>query len=72
MLQRRQKVIKDTGLTGKTPKRCPDCGELLKTVVKIPLDSTFKKVIITAIPTLEKSGTTPSNEENLVGTEAGK
>ena len=72
MLKRRQKAIQGSGLTEKTPMRCPDCGESLKTVVKTPLGSTLKKVIITGIPTLKKPGATSSDEENLAGPEAGK
>ncbi len=61
MLKRSQKLIQGSGLTGKIPLRCPDCGESLKTVVKTPLGSTLKKVIVTGKPTLEKPGT-PSPE----------
>lgn len=72
MLKRGQKVIQGAGLTEKTPTRCPDCGELLKTVVKTPLGLTLKKVIITKMPTLKKPGATPPDEKNLAGPEAGK
>jgi predicted transcriptional regulator len=61
MLKRSQKLIQGSGLTGKIPLRCPDCGESLKTVVKTPLGSTLKKVIVTRKPTLEKPGI-PSSE----------
>ncbi len=73
MLKRRQKVVQGAGLTEKTPMRCPDCGEVSKTVVKTPLGSTLKKVIITGTPTLEKSGQhQPKEETQTDQPEAGK
>ncbi len=72
MLKRRQKVTQGSGLIEKTPMRCADCRESLKTAVKTPLGSTLKKVIITGKATLEKSRTPSPEEKNSDHPEASK
>lgn len=72
MLRRRQKVLQDAGLTDKTPMHCPDCGGFLKMVVKTPLGSTLKKVIIKGKPTLKVPGITLQDQENTTDPEASK
>ncbi|HUT68404.1 MAG TPA: hypothetical protein VMW86_07645 [Dehalococcoidales bacterium] len=43
MLKRRQKAIHGGQSPGKVPMQYPDCGEVVKVVVKTPLSITLKK-----------------------------
>jgi len=64
MLKRRQKAIHGGQLPGKVPMQCPDCGEVVKVVVKTPLSVTLKKVIVSKKPVLKKpEETTPEEKE---------
>jgi hypothetical protein len=72
MLKRRQKGIQGVQLPGKVPMRCPDCGELVKVIVKTPLAVTLKKAIVSVTTVLlKKPGETTPEEKSQSDNQAG-